>query len=148
MPAKSDDNHQRYGEKPTDERRLAPAMLTGLKGRCPACGKGKLFYKYLKTVDECGHCGTEIHHHRADDLPAYLVILVLGHFMVGGYMTGAELFDVPDWVHLAVWVPLTALAAFALIQPMKGAVIGLQWALKMHGFDGKGGEEAVDYSER
>ncbi len=46
---------------------------------------------------------------------------------------------------LTGWVYLTA---FLIIQPMKGAVIGLQWALKMHGFDGKGSDEAVDYSER
>jgi len=141
------DSHHVYGAHHEGERHLVPAMLEGMKGRCPACGKGRLFYRYLKPVDACDQCGTEIHHHRADDLPAYLVILVLGHFMVGGYMSGAALFDLPDWVHLAIWVPLTAIAAFLIIQPIKGAVIGLQWALKMHGFDGKGKEEAVDYSE-
>ncbi|MET3598647.1 DUF983 domain-containing protein [Martelella mangrovi] len=147
MSEQAKDNHQVYGDSPQGERRLMPAIVNGLKCRCPSCGEGKLFFKYLKSVEVCDRCGTEIHHHRADDLPAYLVILVLGHFMVGGYMTGAELFDLPDWVHLAIWVPLTALTAFLIIQPMKGAVIGLQWALKMHGFDGKGKEEAVDYSE-
>ncbi|AQZ52712.1 DUF983 domain-containing protein [Martelella mediterranea] len=136
-------NHHRYGEK--SDRQRMPAIINGLKCRCPACGEGRLFSRYLKTVDACAACGTEIHHHRADDLPAYLVILILGHFMVGGYMTGAELLDVPDWVHLAIWVPLTAIAAFAIIQPIKGAVVGLQWALKMHGFDGKGDDQPAEY---
>ena len=42
----------------------------------------------------------------------------------------------PLWAHLAIWAPITIIAALAIIQPIKGGVIGLQWALRMHGFGG------------
>ena len=58
-----------------------PAMLNGMKCRCPNCGQGKLFSSYLKVADQCDVCGTEFFHHRADDAPADGV--VLGKAMIG-----------------------------------------------------------------
>ncbi|TAN00069.1 MAG: DUF983 domain-containing protein, partial [Rhizobiaceae bacterium] len=84
------------------------------------------------------HCGLEIHHHRADDFPAYIVLLIVGHITVGGMLLVESTTTLPMWVHLAIWLPLTLILAIALLQPVKGAIIGLQWALYMHGF---GGEE-------
>ncbi|MGE7369791.1 DUF983 domain-containing protein [Neorhizobium sp. NPDC001467] len=116
------------------DRPLFRSLLRGLICRCPACGNGRLFGAFLKPVDACAVCGTELHHHRSDDLPPYIAIFVVGHVMVGGFMMTDMMFEISPWAHLAVWAPLTVLAALALIQPIKGAVIGLQWALKMHGF--------------
>lgn len=125
------------GEKARPERRLWTAMKRGALGRCPHCGKGKLFKSFVKTVDECSVCGEEIHHHRADDLPAYLVVLVVGHIVVGAFMAVEATSTLSTWQHLALWVPLTIGSALALLQPVKGAVVGLQWALYMHGFGGE-----------
>ena len=61
---------------------LYRAMWRGFRCRCPNCGKGRLFGKYLKVADHCEECGEEFHHHRADDFPAYLVIIVVGHVIV------------------------------------------------------------------
>ena len=58
-------------------------MKRGLLGRCPHCGEGKLFPVFIKTVDACEVCGEELHHHRADDLPAYLVVVIVGHIVLG-----------------------------------------------------------------
>lgn len=116
------------------ERPLMEAMKRGFMGRCPSCGEGKLFRAYLKTADQCPECGEELHHHRADDLPAYLVIFIVGHIVVGAFM-GMEAFtDWPGWVHLSIWVPITLIMSLILIGPIKGAIVGLQWAYYMHGF--------------
>jgi uncharacterized protein (DUF983 family) len=53
----------------------------GLRGRCPACGDGRLFPRYLKVAEDCAACGAELRHHRADDLPPYLVIFIVGHIL-------------------------------------------------------------------
>jgi uncharacterized protein (DUF983 family) len=123
-------------EPEADKRAVFPAMKRGFFCRCPNCGDGKLFRNYLKSVDNCAVCNEDYTHHRADDLPAYLTILVVGHIVLGGFMMTDLAFPMSNWAHLAIWTPLTLLLALALIQPIKGAVIGLQWATRMHGFGG------------
>ena len=120
-----------------EKRNLAQALKRGFMRRCPACGEGALFGKYVKTVDACSVCGEEIHHHRADDFHAYLVILLTGHIVVPLFMAVNLLVDVPMWANFAIWLPVTALACLALLEPVKGAVVGMQWALRMHGFGGE-----------
>jgi uncharacterized protein (DUF983 family) len=108
----------------------------GFAGRCPACSRGRLFGRFLKVRDECESCGTELHHHRADDLPPYLVILIVAHVVGWGILTAETRFDdFPVWLHLALWPALTVILCLALLQPVKGAVVGLQYALGMHGFE-------------
>ena len=126
-----------YGDHaPRKQRNLWRAMKSGMFGRCPSCGEGRLFASYVKSNEHCTHCGEAIHHHRADDLPAYLVILVVGHVVVGAFM-GVEATSVLSlWQHLAIWIPVTIVLSLAMLRPTKGAVIGLQWALYMHGFGG------------
>ncbi|WEX11714.1 DUF983 domain-containing protein [Chelativorans sp. AA-79] len=118
-------------------RSVFESMRRGFFGKCPHCGKGRLFRSFLKTVDHCAECGEEMSHHRADDLPAYLVIVVVGHIVVGAFMGVEAATAWSSWVHLAIWVPITILMSLALIGPIKGAVVGLQWALRMHGFGGE-----------
>jgi uncharacterized protein (DUF983 family) len=110
------------------------AILRGFACRCPHCGKGRLFRSFLKVTDRCPVCGEEFHHHRADDFPAYLVILIVGHIVVPMIYSVETQFRPAVWVHLAIWLPLTLGLALALIQPVKGAVVALQWVLGMHGF--------------
>lgn len=113
---------------------VLPALRRGFRGRCPACGKGRLFGRFLKVEEACASCGTEFHHHRADDLPPYLVIFIAGHLIGYGILMSETRLEVPLWVHLAVWPALTLALCLALLQPVKGAVVGLQYALGMHGF--------------
>ena len=123
--------------KPTLEKRdTMLAIRRGLVGTCPACGTGRLFKSYLKSVDHCSVCNEHIDHHRADDMPAYLVILLVGHIVVGGFMMTDLVWPMSNWAHLAIWAPMTIILSLLLIQPIKGAVIGLQWAMRMHGFGG------------
>jgi uncharacterized protein (DUF983 family) len=112
------------------------ASRRGLAGRCPACGTGRLFGRFLEVRDACESCGAELHHYRADDLPPYLVILIVAHVAGFGIFTAETRFDdVPLWFHLALWPALTVVLCLALLQPVKGAVVGLQFGLSMHGFE-------------
>ena len=114
--------------------RLIPAMARGFIGRCPHCGQGRIFGRFLKVRPHCDVCDLELAHHRADDLPPYLVIFIVAH-IVGYLILEAELgYEVPLWVSLTVWPLVTVGMALALLQPVKGAVVGLQYALGMHGF--------------
>lgn len=131
---------QVFGEEIHRRRPVRPlleAIKRGFFGRCPRCGQGKLFRAFTKTVDHCEVCGEQISHHRADDLPAYLVITIVGHVVVGAFMAVELMTNWSSWQHLALWAPLTVILSVALLQPVKGAVVGLQWANYMHGFGGE-----------
>ena len=106
----------------------------GFQGRCPACGGGGLFPRFLKVADRCSDCGVELHHHRADDLPPYIVILIVGHILGWAILVAETKFEAPLWLQLAVWPLLALILSLLLLQPVKGAVVGLQYALGMHGF--------------
>ncbi|TIU90881.1 MAG: DUF983 domain-containing protein, partial [Mesorhizobium sp.] len=89
MPSDLNMNQQVFGGEHHSGRIARPlwtAMKRGALGRCPHCGEGKLFRAFVKTVDKCDHCGEELHHHRADDLPAYLVVVIVGHIVLGAFM--------------------------------------------------------------
>lgn len=118
------------------ERDWRMAIGNGLRGRCPQCGKGKLFRGFLKPVDTCEACGEALHHQRADDLPPYVVITIVGHIIVGGLLLAERYADWSMGLHMAIWPALTVLLSLVLMQPVKGGVIGLQWAMRMHGFGG------------
>ena len=80
-------------------------------------------------------CGLDFTPHRADDLPAYLVIVIVGHLVVPTALLTETAYSPPVWLQLAIYLPFTLIASLALLQPVKGTVVGLQWALRMHGFD-------------
>ncbi|RWX78814.1 DUF983 domain-containing protein [Neorhizobium lilium] len=132
-----------FGGNQQAERPIGRSIKRGLLGRCPHCGDGLLFWAFLKPVDQCAVCGEDLHHQRADDLPAYIVIVIVGHVLMTGYLLTDMVFPASSWIHLAIWAPLAVLAALVTIQPVKGGVIGLQWACRMHGFGGHD-EDAVD----
>jgi len=116
------------------ERNARSAVLRGWRRTCPNCGQGPLLKSYLKVNDTCAVCREELHHHRADDGPAYLTIFIVGHLM-------APLlhFTFVTWRP----EPLTLFTIFAvgcvtlslyLLPRLKGAMIGYQWARGLGGF--------------
>jgi uncharacterized protein (DUF983 family) len=124
-----------------EKRDLWSAIKRGFRGRCPRCGQGKLFRAFLKTADNCSACGLDFTPHRADDLPAYLVIVIVGHLVVPTALLIETNYSPPVWLQLATYLPLTLVLSLALLQPVKGAVVGVQWALHMHGFDENAGDD-------
>jgi len=125
-------------------RSVGAAIWRGLTLKCPACGKRSLFSGYLKIADQCSNCGEELHHHRADDAPPYFTILIVGHIIVGGALVLEQAYAPPSWVHTAIWVPMALLLSLLLLPRIKGALVGLQWALRMHGFD----KQAPDHPQQ
>lgn len=128
-----------------DEPTVSQALFNGVRCTCPNCGEGKLFRRFLKVAETCPACGEALHHHRADDMPAYIVMSIVGHivialvfwveFRIGGW---------PTSLHLALWLPLTVILSLALLQPVKGFIVALQWAFRMHGFGGSRPPRPVD----
>ncbi len=117
-----------------DDRPMKTAMLRGLRRRCPHCGEALMFEGYLKVMDHCPVCSEELHHHRADDGPAYLTILIVAHIL--GFVMHLM------WVHLRpdplVMASVLAVGAVVLslylLPRLKGMIVGIQWARRMHGF--------------
>ncbi len=113
---------------------LMLAMWRGFCGKCPNCGKGRLFGRFLKVVSNCSECGEDYTPQRADDFPAYCVVVFVGHVVVAMVLTTEATFAPPFWVELSIWLPVTFAMSIALLQPAKGAIVGLQWETGMHGF--------------
>jgi uncharacterized protein (DUF983 family) len=109
---------------PIEKRDVWAALKRGFRGR-----------SFLKVDDHCSACGQDFTPHRADDLPAYLVIVIVGHIVVPLALLIETNYSPPVALQLAIYLPLTLVASLVLLQPVKGAVVGLQWALRMHGFD-------------
>lgn len=118
------------------DRSVWKSLTRGMKLRCPSCGNGRIFRKFLKVADHCEACEEDFHHHRADDAPPYFTIFIVGHVIVP-LMLWIEMAYRPDlWIHGLIWGPLTIVLSLATLPVVKGAVVGLQWALRMHGFGG------------
>ena len=94
-----------------------------------------MFRSYLKVADRCPACGEELHHHRADDFPAYLVIIITGHILVPIVLAVETDIVPPIWVSVTLWPTLAFVTALALLQPVKGAVVAIQWFGGLHGFE-------------
>ena len=116
------------------ERLVKPALLRGWRRKCPNCGSGPLLSGYLKVRDICPTCEQELHHHRADDGPAYLTILIVGHLMAPViHVMYTQLRPNPLIMASVLSVGCVALSLY-LLPRLKGAIVGYQWAKRMHGF--------------
>jgi uncharacterized protein (DUF983 family) len=109
------------------------AMSAGFRHRCPHCAQGVLYRKYLKLVDECADCSTRLGHIRADDLPAYLTIMIVGHIIVPLLLWTEQTWQWSYWLHMAVWPAATTILTLLLLPSVKGAAVGLMWSLGLKG---------------
>lgn len=124
------------GHEAQTERPLGRAVLNGWKKCCPACGAGPLLRSYLKVRDTCPVCGEELFHQRADDGPAYLTILIVGHLLAPVLLFIYARWE-PDPTVLAALMSVGVVALSLFLLPrMKGVMVGFQWAKRMHGFGG------------
>lgn len=129
---------QRFGGQRKGQRSWLSAMRRGAAKRCPACGTGKLFRAYTTICEDCNVCGLHLAGHQADDAPPYVTIMIVGHIMIPLALAVKQLFDPPLTLQFAIWAPLIIAATVWLLPISKGAMVGLQWANRMHGFAGPG----------
>ncbi|HVB17739.1 MAG TPA: DUF983 domain-containing protein [Stellaceae bacterium] len=106
------------------------AVMRGFRERCPRCGEGRLYRSYLKLSQVCVHCGEVLGDIRADDGPAWLTILVVGHLTVPFFLIAVR-FDAPSWVIFGVLVPATVALTAILLPRLKGVFASLLWSLDM-----------------
>ncbi|MEM1232503.1 MAG: DUF983 domain-containing protein [Pseudomonadota bacterium] len=116
------------------ERPLKPALLRGFARRCPNCGKGRLFDGYLTVRHTCTECGQELHHHRADDGPPWLTMLVVGHLMAPLLHIVFVRFRPDPIVLFGIFAVGCVGLSLYLLPRLKGLIIGFQWSRRMYGF--------------
>jgi uncharacterized protein (DUF983 family) len=110
---------------------LLVAMSRGLRGRCPSCGKGRVFDGFLRVVPHCSNCGAPLGLARADDAPPYFTILIVGHIVIPAMLIMQKTSDPPTWLLSVIFIPLTLILALGLLRPVKGATVGLMLAFDM-----------------
>lgn len=115
--------------EPTTMQRL----ISGAKGQCPHCRKGKLFRSYLKQVDSCSECYESLGHIRADDGPAWLTILVVGHLILPFLVHVETTHQPPLWLSMTAWPTLALVLVLVLLPIAKGIFISLIYKLECEG---------------
>jgi uncharacterized protein (DUF983 family) len=108
---------------------LAP-VPTGLAGRCPRCGDGKLFKGFITVAERCDHCGLDYSFADSGDGPAIFVMLIAGFIIVGAALWLEVSYEPPIWVYIAVFLPLTLIVCLGMLRPLKGVLVALQYANK------------------
>ncbi len=130
--------HGAYGETPAHGRPASvwAAMKRGALGRCPCCGEGKLFGRFLKPVAACPLCEEDWSPQQADDFPAYVAIFLTGHILAPLIILLVKDAGLSVAALMAIILPLAIVMMIGLLQPAKGAIIAVQWWFGMHGFPG------------
>jgi uncharacterized protein (DUF983 family) len=112
-------------ESGADRRR---ALIAGTRCRCPRCGEGPLFAGFLTTAPACPVCGLDYAFIDSGDGPAVFVIMIVGFIVVGFALVVEFKWHPPLWLHALIWVPLVLGLCIGLLRPLKGFLIGLQYA--------------------
>jgi len=112
---------------------VASALLRGVFGQCPQCGKSRLLHRYLKIIDHCPACGESYGHFRTDDAASWLTILVVGHLTVPVIFMLEQNFHPVLWLAFAIYLPLIALLTLALLPRCKGLILAVMWTTKAEG---------------
>jgi uncharacterized protein (DUF983 family) len=121
-------------------RNVALAMRRGLIGRCPNCGRGAMFRAFLKVNPHCPACGEDLSFERADDAPSWLTLLVVCVLVGAGVLVSEDSWpDMPLLLEAVLWLAAAVIASLLILPRIKGAVVGYQWATRMHGFSGRKG---------
>ncbi len=116
------------------ERDLWQALRRGFRRKCPNCGSGPMMKSYLKVRDTCPVCREEFLHHRADDGPAYLTILIVGHLMAPTLLFAFMRYRPEPMVLFTIFAIGCVALSLYLLPRLKGAIVAFQWARLMHGF--------------
>jgi uncharacterized protein (DUF983 family) len=100
---------------------------TGLRGRCPRCGEGRLFEGFLKVPPRCANCGLDYSFADSADGPAVFAILIVGMIVAGAALLTEVAYSPPLWLHFTLWMPLVLILGLGLMRPLKGILIALQY---------------------
>ena len=118
------------------ERETRRALIAGWRRRCPSCETGPMMQGYLTVREHCAVCGEALHHHRADDGPAWATILIAGHLMAPIMLSVFMAYRPAGWVMAIGFSTVFVVLSLYLLPRLKGALVAFQWARRMHGFGG------------
>lgn len=118
----------------SEDRPARDAMLRGFARKCPCCGKGDMFEGYLRVAHACDTCGQAFHHHRADDGPPWLTMLIVGHLMAPLLHIVFVQFRPEPLVLFAIFAAGCVALSLFLLPRLKGLMIAFQWSRRMYGF--------------
>ena len=118
-------------------RAVGVSMLRGARGRCPHCGKGRLFYRYLKVEPVCQSCGHDLDRYPADDGPAYFTVLLVGHLVIVPFLIlcAPLIWKANLWILIPSALGVAAVITLTALPVIKGAVVGLLYAVNVNRAD-------------
>nr|WP_272211850.1 DUF983 domain-containing protein [Marinicella sp. W31]MDC2877739.1 DUF983 domain-containing protein [Marinicella sp. W31] len=102
-------------------------LMSGLTGRCPRCGEGRLFDGFLALRPECKSCGLSYAFADSGDGPAVFVMFAVGFLVIALVLWSEITYSPPLWVHAIIWVPVTIALSLGALRAFKGVLIGLQY---------------------
>lgn len=111
-----------------DDYPALPPTETGMKGRCPRCGNGRLFDGFLTIKDRCSACGLDYAFIDSGDGPAVFVIFIVGFIGMIGVLMTEFVIGAPLWLNLLIWMPLILVLCIGLLRPLKGLLVAQQYA--------------------
>ena len=117
---------------PEDKAHYAPQPVaaTGIAGRCPRCGEGRLFDGFLTVAPRCQNCGLDFSFADSGDGPAVFIMMIVGFIVVGLALFVEFTFHPPYWLHAVIWIPLVLGLSIGLLRPLKGLMIAQQYRHK------------------
>src|ERR1700730_3397562 len=101
--------------------------VAGLMGRCPRCGRGRLFDGFIRLRPRCAACGLDSSFADSGDGPAVFVILIAGFIVVAMALIVEFAYQPPFWLHALLWGPLILVVTLAPLRLLKGLLIALQY---------------------
>lgn len=116
---------------------LLRSIGRGLRHRCPSCGNGRLFGRYLKVEPACAACAHPLARYPADDGPAYLTIVLIGHLIIAPLLVFPIVWEAPLQYSLPIALGSLTAATLLLLPRVKGLWIGLMYALQVTDKDHK-----------
>ncbi len=125
---------------PAPRHKKPHPVWAGLRGRCPECGKGKLFKGFMAIAPQCSECGQDFSQADSGDGPAIFVMLIAGFIVIGAMLVIDTLYEPPIWLMLSIFIPLAILLNIGMIRPFKGVLVTLQF----HHKAGQGRQQDTD----
>ncbi len=117
------------GSSTREPPRLLRAMRRGAAGKCPNCGRGRLFKSWLGVAPQCDHCLAPLGQIRADDAPPYFTVFIVAHLVIGAQLVLERMVLLSVGTEMVIFVPGTLALTLVLIRPVKGATVGLMMKL-------------------
>jgi uncharacterized protein (DUF983 family) len=105
---------------------LSP-FVTGMRGKCPRCGRGNLFIGYLPVAKRCTSCDLDYAFADAGDGAAWFVMLFACVFGVGSILGIEVAYSPAWWVHILIAIPVLIIIPMLLLRPVKGLLLAQQW---------------------